>query len=48
MDVINWITILIEKHKNDSSTTTATATVTSSSPATNDDELHEKLRHLRV
>ena len=48
VDVINWITILIEKHKNDSSTTTATATVTSSSPATNDDELHEKLRHLRV
>jgi len=46
VDIINWITILIETNKNDSSTTTAT--VTSSSPATNDDELHEKLRNLRV
>ena len=50
VDIINWITILIETNKNSSGTATATAaaTVTSSSPATTEDELHEKLRDLTV
>lgn len=48
VDIINWITILIEKHKNGSSAATAAAATVTSCSTTIEDEEYEKLCNLTV